>query len=575
MITGAAAHAGGRHDAAAAAFGELARRQPREACHWLNLGTSLRALGRYDEALRAYAQAHALGGETAAFCYNVGLTHLDRFDFESARAVLGRGVALAPRDALMRLQYAKACFESGETDAGVEALADSAALETLPATAAAEAGQRLQAAGEAALAARMMDRLAADPDLDPEAGLTLVQMLERVNRVEEAQALLTRLRAAPHPAALAAGIAAAQGRIAQRAGRHDEAIVQLREAVAAPDGAPPRHHELFPLAHSLAATGRTAECWQTLEAAHRAQLAQLRLSAPLLVAHGAPDLAIAQLGVSRDDVAAWDDGSADGPDEASDPVFIVAFPRSGTTLLEQALDAHPALASMDEQPFLHHALTELATVEGARYPDALAAVDRGTLAAIRGRYFERVRRRIPLAPGQRLLDKNPLNLLRLPAIRRLFPRARILLAVRHPCDVLLSCYMQHFTAPGFALLCADLPTLAAGYRRAFDAWHRDQAVLQAAVREVRYETLVGDFERELRGIAAFLDLPWHDAMLAPAAHARAKPFISTPSYAQVVQPVSARAVGRWRAYRRHFEPVLPVLAPLLERWGYDVGAAAG
>ena len=175
---------------------------------------------------------------------------------------------------------------------------------------------------------------------------------------------------------------------------------------------------------------------------------------------------------------------------------------------------------MDEQPFLQRALEELAAAAGGRYPEALAEIPAGKLDAIRARYFDRARQKVTLAAGERLVDKNPLNLLRLPAIRRLFPHARILLAVRHPCDVLLSCYMQQFTAPEFALLCADLPTLATGYRRAFDFWYREQAALAAKVCEVRYETLVGDFAREVRRIAAFLDLPWHDALLAPGERAR-------------------------------------------------------
>jgi hypothetical protein len=179
-----------------------------------------------------------------------------------------------------------------------------------------------------------------------------------------------------------------------------------------------------------------------------------------------------------------------------------------------------------------------------------------------------VRRKLELRPGQRLIDKNPLNLLALPAIRRLFPDSRILLAIRHPCDVILSCYMQHFRAPDFALLCRDLPSLAAGYRRAFDFWYREAAILHPDVREVRYETLVTEFEPQVRGIADFLHLTWTDAMLAPGEHARSKGFISTPSYSEVVQPVHARSVSRWRAYEKHFGEVIPQVRPYLDRWEF-------
>jgi hypothetical protein len=180
-----------------------------------------------------------------------------------------------------------------------------------------------------------------------------------------------------------------------------------------------------------------------------------------------------------------------------------------------------------------------------------------------------VRRKVVLQPGQRLVDKNPLNILRLPVIRRLFPHARILLAIRHPCDVLLSCFMQSFRSPEFALLCADLRTLAVGYRRAMDFWYEQQAILGAAVREVRYESFVADFAPQVRDICDFLELPWDDNMLTPGTHAQTKGFISTPSYSQVIQPISSKSVGRWRAYESHLAPVVPALRPYLERWGYD------
>jgi hypothetical protein len=79
---------------------------------------------------------------------------------------------------------------------------------------------------------------------------------------------------------------------------------------------------------------------------------------------------------------------------------------------------------------------------------------------------------------------------------------------------------------------------------------------------------VADFAPQVRALSEFLELPWNDAMLAPAEHARSKGFISTPSYAQVIQPVHGRSVGRWKRYERHFGDVIPQIEPYLERWGY-------
>jgi hypothetical protein len=142
------------------------------------------------------------------------------------------------------------------------------------------------------------------------------------------------------------------------------------------------------------------------------------------------------------------------------------------------------------------------------------------------------------------------------------------LAIRHPCDVILSCYQQHFRAPEFALLCRNLESLAHAYVRAFDYWFAEAAKLSPSVLELRYESLVEHFEAHARETVAFLGLEWHDALLDPARRARERGYISTPSYAQVTQPVTTKAVGRWQRYRRHFEPVLPILQPYLDRWGY-------
>ena len=169
------------------------------------------------------------------------------------------------------------------------------------------------------------------------------------------------------------------------------------------------------------------------------------------------------------------------------------------------------------------------------------------------------------------MDKVPLNLIFVPMIQRLFPNAPIIVAIRHPCDTLLSCFLQHFASPPLALACRDLTTLARVYSRSFGFWYAQAPLLRPRSYELRYESLTADFDSEVHKLSTFLGLPWNDAMLAPGAHARAKGFISTPSYAQVIEPISSRSVGRWKHYEKHFSEALPILTPWLERWGYLAG----
>jgi hypothetical protein len=129
--------------------------------------------------------------------------------------------------------------------------------------------------------------------------------------------------------------------------------------------------------------------------------------------------------------------------------------------------------------------------------------------------------------------------------------------------------MQHFRAPDFALLCSDLQALAVGFRRTFDFWYEQKELLRPRSMELRYEAFTQRFEEQVREILEFLALPWNDSVLRPQETARDKKFISTPSYSQVIQPVSAKAVGRWHAYEKDLSKVLHIVEPYLDRWGYE------
>jgi tetratricopeptide (TPR) repeat protein len=576
-------HTARRFAEAAEIFRSLADLQPQEPGHRMNLGTALRCAGRLDEALKAYAGAAALGARTADFFYNVGLTHIDRRDYESGRAVLADATLLAPDDAEIRYHHALCCYERLRTAEALTALEQWETLAGLTPDLTADIGLLLMKLGDAERAEAAIRRAVADTGGTSTSGaagstsapsggssahslLTLVQLLERTNRLEEAGERLAQLTAHPAAHRLDAEITLITAQLAQRSGDHEAACAGFRKLLQECREFELRHLLEFPLAKSLDALQRYDEAFATLRDAHRSQAALLKMTAPILTARGAPSMVITRFGCDPEDVAGWSDPGAPPLEES--PVFIVAFPRSGTTLLELTLDAHPGLESMDEQPFVQAALDDL-LAEGAAYPERMAALTPVQLAAIRSRYWERVRTKVALESGRRLVDKNPLNILRLPVIRRLFPQAPIILAVRHPFDVLLSCFMQHFRTPDFALLCADLETLALGYRRTFDFWYRQAELLAPRVLELRYESFTADFAAEVGRVLEFLQLPWDDAVLRPQENAREKRFISTPSYSQVIEPVHRKAVDRWRAYEAHLAPMQPALAPYLERWGYS------
>jgi len=562
-VLGMVLQAQGRHDDAIRVFNSLTVKHPTEARHWENLGVACRGAKRYDAALTAFARVLELGPGSALMFYNLGLVHAELLDLPSAHEVLSRARDLAPRDAWIRAALAKCSYDLGDFEGAKNALLRWQELEDLTPAALAEIAYLLTLMGQTSAAEPAIESLASLAPLG-RAALTQANVLERLNRLPEARSALQRARFGTSLPGSDPDLLLAEAVLAQRDSQHEQARDLLREALKDHQAFTLRHNLLFPLAVSLDALGDYEGAFAAMSEAHRSQVEYLAAALGKTPDAESPTLQLTRRGVEPGEPLEWNEEST--PSQAQSPVFVVGFPRSGTTLLEIALDAHPALKSMDEQPFLARAIDHIRSL-GLDYPADLGKLTSDQLGFLRAQYWKQVEPLVSLSAGQQLVDKNPLNLLRLPLIRRLFPRAHTVLIARHPCDVLMSCFIQHFRAPDLAMLCRDLPTLAASYRRSFDYWYAQEALLGAATFEIRYESLVADLETQLRALVGFLGLPWEPAMLSPSAQARARGFISTPSYTQVIQPVSSRGIGRWRNYEPHLRELLPTLAPYLERWG--------
>jgi tetratricopeptide (TPR) repeat protein len=565
-VLGTVLNSQGRHEDAARVFNALTLMQPQVARHWQNLGTVLRPIRQYTQALAAFERALQLTPPTPELLYNLGVLQMDRCDYRAAYLALRDGVALAPRDGRLRWAFAQCCFDVARREEALEALEGWQEFEQLTVEFSVLLIQLLGMMAAVDPEQPLVKRLLANPPQQGRAALGCASILERLHRLDAARATLERLdlndpSAEPDPDRLMMSAV-----LASRVGQHEKACQQLRLALENHKEFVHRHKLLFLLARTCDALGRYDEAYLAAQEAHRSQLEFLELAQEKTSVEESQYWSLTATSCDPQDVATWGN---DGPGVDDSPIFIVGFPRSGTTLLEQVLDAHPLLQSMDEQGLVLRAALEVAD-HGIRYPAELGKLSAQALDEIRSGYWKRARKRAGLLPGQRLVDKVPLNLILVPVIRRLFPKAPIIVAIRHPCDTLLSCFLQHFGSPPLALACRDLTTLAKVYSRAFGFWYSQCALLRPASYELRYEQLTADFETEVHKLSAFLQLPWNEAMLAPGTHARAKGFISTPSYAQVIEPISTRSVGRWKHYERHFGEALPILMPWMERWGYSI-----
>jgi tetratricopeptide (TPR) repeat protein len=256
--------------------------------------------------------------------------------------------------------------------------------------------------------------------------------------------------------------------------------------------------------------------------------------------------------------------SAPGPLKGPSPVFLVGFPRSGTTLLDTMVMGHSDVSVMEEKPLLDVISREYGSFE------SLADYDERTIRLARARYFEAASRVGANEAASVLVDKNPLHLMQVPLIHRLFPDARFILALRHPADVILSCYFSNFRTTPSLMNFLRLDAAVDFYDLAFSIWQRASELLPINVHTIQYEKLVDDPETQLRGLAEFLGLNWRDELLDHTRTAASRDFIATASYAQVIEPIYRRAVGRWEKYRAQLEPVLPALRPWAEKFGYSI-----
>ena len=246
-------------------------------------------------------------------------------------------------------------------------------------------------------------------------------------------------------------------------------------------------------------------------------------------------------------------------------VFLMGFPRSGTTLLEQVLASHPEVEALEERETLADA--QRAFLMSPSDLARLAQAGDAELAPLRAAYWARVRAEGAEPAGKVFVDKHPFNTFRLPLILKLFPDAKILFARRDPRDVVLSCYRRRFAMSSQAYQLLTLPGVAGYYDVAMRLADLLEPAMAANTLVVRHEALVESFDTVVGEVGSFLGLPWSDAVRNFADKARDRA-VATPSGAQLSRGLSAEGVGAWRRYRDQLAPVLPALAPWVERFGY-------
>lgn len=524
------------------------------------LGSALQSRGLLDEALPAYQRATALKPDYPDAHYLLGNALMAAGRLSEAETSLRRALVLRPRFFEALSDLGALLLTTGQTDRAAMTLEQALALrpdspEVLANLASLfEMDQRLDDA-----LALYQRALCIRPDaLDVQA--KQADLLEKTGQVEAAREVLVPglARAPLHP--LLNLVAA---RLERREQRFSDAAARLEAVLAHP--IPDRlHGEIHLLLGQL--HDRLGNTAQVL--AHLAE--GKRRTAGAVDPEGARRRRylekVDHYRAMARHLSVRPEAVVPAADTAS-PIFLVGFPRSGTTLLESILDSHPGLRTLQEKPAAA-AVEQAFLALGGGDSTALDRLTEAEVAHLRQIYQDEAARHLALPAGCRLVDKLPLNLVRVPLLWRIFPESRFILAVRHPCDVALSCLMQDFGANDAMAGFTSLESIADIYARIMESWREYRDRLPLHWQRIRYEDLVADFEPEARRLLDFLGMEWDDAVLDHTRHAQARGLINTPSYHQVTQPIYQHARYRWKRYEQDFAPVLATLQPYIEHFGY-------
>ena len=596
-LLGICAYQLGKPEIAADYFARATRLRPEYTEAHYNLGNALKALSRMDAACASYSRALALNPQHCDAHYNMGNARKAQGRLEEALTHYSQAIAIKP-------DFADAHNNSGNTlktqgRLGEAVAAYQSALRSNPDYAAAHynLGTTLQALERPAEAiAHYQNAIALKPDLAVAHG-NLGTALRTLGRLDEALAHYQKA------IAIAPGFATAHNNLAalyERSNQLEAAEDSSQRALAiAPDNADSQ----FIKAILLRRRGNNEEAVRTLKALSAGELSETYairryfelgklldasldsekafnyyaqgnlLQARSGVANSFnKDSYLARIAAMRDALKPGWAGKLGQPgleNNGDSPIFLIGFPRSGTTLLEQILDGHPQVQVMEEKRAFASVENAIASMPEA-YPLAIADLPETQIRELRALYFQNVDMHFARREGQFFVDKFPLNTEYVPLIKRLFPEAKFILACRHPCDVVLSNFMQYYKLNDAMVNFFSLADTVALYQQVMGLWLQCVELLPLSFHRVSYESLVSNLEAEAGDLFRFLDIDWDASVLDFHSHARQKVLINTPSYEQVTEPVYQSAKDRWRRYEAQLAPFYEDLAPFIQKFGYSI-----
>jgi Flp pilus assembly protein TadD len=511
------------------------QRSPRDSNRWQKAQQQLLS-GRQNQALPSYRDLARRFPGVVQLWFELGIAAANDLDFALADEAFRRAEQLAPTDAsllvllgqqyhrLRRLEKARGCFERA---------------------------------------------VAADPD-SIHARLSLAAWLERERRLDDAtecvQECLTKHPRDPHAQSVHA-------LLLHRARRNPEAESVLRNLIAGGSG---DANVIISARHLLAVVldelGQHDEAFKWLEqskALARQTTNTARLEKEYDLADGRRRQLLREL--TPEMIQRWREETAVEPG-AQRIAFLGGHPRSGTTLIEQVLGAHPGIAALDEpDAFAQEVWNQLAPMQASQAltASALDSLPVARCGELRRRYFKSLGREATGKPeAEVLLDKNPSPTASLHLWLRVFPELKVIIALRDPRDVIVSCYFQNLMLTSTNANFLTLERTAKHYADLMDVWLRMRELGGFDWIETRYEDVVKDLAGEGQRVTQFLGLTW-DLQQAKYHEMAAKKVLFAPTYSDVASPIHSRAVGRWQRYAEALAPIREKLAPYCRAFGFS------
>ena len=526
-----------------------------------NLGGALQELGREEEAIGRYEQALAIRPDFAEAHNNLGITLQELGRQEQAISCYEQALAIRPDYAEAYYNMGYSLQELGQVENAISRFEQALSIQPELAEAHNNLGNALQELGrEEEAIARYEQALAIKPDY-VDAYYNLGEVYEKLNQLEKATFYVKKVFQLQADEPKSNRLAAV---LLKREGKYKEALEILRAiSLINIDTKTARsiHFELGKLYdlvkdsdsaihHFKEGNQLHAECYESTRFDKNIYLNEIKNISKQF---------------TQEWVQSWPQLTLDSD---IDPiVFLVGFPRSGTTLLDQILDSHPRIQVIEESPMITKIIEKINVLPGS-YPTALASLNKTDVDKLRKEYLIHAKEYIDKQSNTIIIDKFPLHTIHIGLIYKLFPKSKIILALRHPCDVCLSNFMQHYGLNDAMANYFTLEDTAELYHSVMGLWQEYVKLFPLSYLEVKYELLVDDFETETRKLCNFLEIDWDPLLLDYTKHAKDRGKINTPSYSNVTLEIYHTAKYRWQRYKEHLMPIMNKLEQHITYFGY-------